>query len=186
MIYGTCVPELQKLTIKVLSQTTSASNCERNWSTFSYIHTKARNRLKYERLQKLVYTYYNMRLRMRHKKRMSHDEINDSFNPISLDHIFEDEDPLSEWLQERERSLLDGQNSDWLPADNSDDEMNYEQSHQSEENVHQSSTNPTTTQNDDDEGSTPSDAGDGGGDCEIRNFCMIFLMISILYDIIIC
>ncbi|KAK5772146.1 hypothetical protein PVK06_048418 [Gossypium arboreum] len=30
IIYGTCVPELQKLAIKVLSQTTSASNCERN------------------------------------------------------------------------------------------------------------------------------------------------------------
>ncbi|XVF21048.1 hypothetical protein REPUB_Repub12eG0056700 [Reevesia pubescens] len=66
MIYGTFVPELQNLTIKVLSQTTSASTCERNWSTFSYIHTKARNRLKYERLQKLVFTFYNMRLKMRH------------------------------------------------------------------------------------------------------------------------
>ena len=94
MIYGTCVPELQKLAIKVLSQTTSASNCERNWSTFSYIHTKARNRLKYKKLEKLVFTYYNMRLKMRHQKRMSTDDINASFNPIILDYIFEDVDPL--------------------------------------------------------------------------------------------
>ena len=105
MIYGTCTPELQKLAVKVLSQTTSASNCERNWSTFSYIHTKAKNRLKYERLQKLVYTYYNMRLKIRHQQRKSAEEINDSFNPISLHHIFEDEDPLLEWLQEKENPL---------------------------------------------------------------------------------
>ncbi|MQL86980.1 hypothetical protein Taro_019515, partial [Colocasia esculenta] len=30
---------------RVLSQTTSSSQCERNWSTFSLIHTKIRNRL---------------------------------------------------------------------------------------------------------------------------------------------
>ncbi|XVF09839.1 hypothetical protein REPUB_Repub07fG0131600 [Reevesia pubescens] len=42
MIYGTCVPELQNLAIKILCQTTSASNCEQNWSIFNYIHTKAR------------------------------------------------------------------------------------------------------------------------------------------------
>ncbi|MBA0638611.1 hypothetical protein Godav_028992 [Gossypium davidsonii] len=33
---------------------------------------------------------------MRHQKRMSIDDINAGFNPISLDHIFEDVDPLSE------------------------------------------------------------------------------------------
>ncbi|KAK8497270.1 hypothetical protein V6N12_066010 [Hibiscus sabdariffa] len=42
---------------------------------------------------------------------MSNDVINTSYNPISLDHIFEDVDPLSEWLQEKENPLLDGENS---------------------------------------------------------------------------
>ncbi|GMI63918.1 hypothetical protein HRI_000061100 [Hibiscus trionum] len=124
MIYGTCTPELQRLAIKVLSQTTSASNCERNWSTFSYIHTKARNRLKDKKLETLVFTYYNMRLKMRHQQRMSNDAINTSYNPISLDHIFEDVDPLSEWLQEKENPLLDGENAGMFPVDTSDDEIN--------------------------------------------------------------
>ncbi|XP_039054496.1 uncharacterized protein LOC120196874 [Hibiscus syriacus] len=118
MIYGTCTPELQRLATKVLSQTTSASNCERNWSTFSYIHTKARNRLKYKKLEKLVFTYYNMRLKIRHQKRMSIDDINASYNPISLDNIFEDVDSLLEWLQEKENPLLDGENAGvllWIP-----------------------------------------------------------------------
>ncbi|KAK5841926.1 hypothetical protein PVK06_004252 [Gossypium arboreum] len=116
------------LAIKVLSQTTSASNCERNWSTFSYIHTKARNRLKYKKLEKLVFTYSNMRLQIRHQKRMSTDDINASFNPISLDHIFEDINPLSEWLHEKENPLFDGENVDVLPVDTSDDEMDVDQS----------------------------------------------------------
>ncbi|MQM09183.1 hypothetical protein Taro_042047, partial [Colocasia esculenta] len=36
---------LARIAIRVLSQTTSSSQCERNWSTFSLIHTKVRNRL---------------------------------------------------------------------------------------------------------------------------------------------
>ncbi|MFQ6656347.1 hypothetical protein Gotur_026494, partial [Gossypium turneri] len=41
---------------------------------------------------------------------MSIDDINASFNPISLDHILENVDPLSEWLHEKENPLLDGEN----------------------------------------------------------------------------
>ncbi|MFQ6619830.1 hypothetical protein Gotur_000856, partial [Gossypium turneri] len=47
---------------------------------------------------------------------MSTDDINASFNPISIDHIFEDVDPLSEWLHEKENPLLDGENAGVLPS----------------------------------------------------------------------
>ena len=36
--FGTATPNLAKLAIRVLSQGTSASSCERNWSTFYLIH----------------------------------------------------------------------------------------------------------------------------------------------------
>ncbi|MQL77013.1 hypothetical protein Taro_009410, partial [Colocasia esculenta] len=36
---------LTYVAVRVLSQTTSSSPCERNWSTFSLIHTKIHNRL---------------------------------------------------------------------------------------------------------------------------------------------
>ncbi|KAL4340540.1 hypothetical protein GQ457_08G023710 [Hibiscus cannabinus] len=124
MIYGTCTLELQQLAIKVQIQTTSASNCERNLSTFSYIHTKARNMLMYKKLEKLVFTCYNMRLKIRHMQRMSNDDINTSYNPISLEYIFEDVESLSEWLQEKDNPLLDDQNSCLFPVDSSDDEIN--------------------------------------------------------------
>ncbi|RZR73161.1 hypothetical protein BHM03_00020964, partial [Ensete ventricosum] len=47
----------------VLSQATTSSSCKCNWSTFTMIHTKVRNKLSYRRLEKLVYIHCNMRLR---------------------------------------------------------------------------------------------------------------------------
>eukprot|EP00253_Pinus_taeda_P026051 PITA_26051 len=41
--YGGRVPHLQKLAIRVLSQTCSSFGCERNWSVFDKIHNKRRN-----------------------------------------------------------------------------------------------------------------------------------------------
>ncbi|KAJ1407168.1 Ribonuclease H-like superfamily [Sesbania bispinosa] len=123
LVFDTCAPELQRLAIKILSQTTSATNCERNWSTFSYIHIKTRNRLKHKKLQKLVFVHYNMKLKMRHGMRKSQEEIEASFNPINLDYIFQEDDPLSPWIEERENPLLDVvQNSEWLPRIDTDDE----------------------------------------------------------------
>ena len=63
--YGDEGPHLQKIVVKVLSQTRSSSGCERNWSTWSSIHTKLCNRLTMKKLHKLVYVHYNMRLRVK-------------------------------------------------------------------------------------------------------------------------
>uniref|UniRef100_A0A0A9F158 HAT C-terminal dimerisation domain-containing protein n=1 Tax=Arundo donax TaxID=35708 RepID=A0A0A9F158_ARUDO len=57
--YGTQVPTLQKMAIRILSLTSSASGCERNWSCFEGIHTKKRNRLTCERVEQLVFVRFN-------------------------------------------------------------------------------------------------------------------------------
>lgn len=44
--FGGQCPQLQRFAIRVLSETCSASGCERNWSVFERIHTKKRNRLE--------------------------------------------------------------------------------------------------------------------------------------------
>ena len=64
-MHGNHASTLRNLAIKVLSQTAYSSTCEGNWSTFSLIHTKQRNRLAYPRLQQLVFCYYNMKLKIR-------------------------------------------------------------------------------------------------------------------------
>ncbi|KAF1865895.1 hypothetical protein Lal_00033353 [Lupinus albus] len=60
--YECRIPNLQRLAIRVLSQTCSASGCERNWSVFEHIHTNKRNRLEHQKLNNLVFVRYNLRL----------------------------------------------------------------------------------------------------------------------------
>ena len=43
-------------------QPSSACSCERNWSTYDYIHNKKRNRLEAQHAEKLVYIFSNLRL----------------------------------------------------------------------------------------------------------------------------
>ncbi|KAL2905961.1 Sterol-4-alpha-carboxylate 3-dehydrogenase decarboxylating [Bienertia sinuspersici] len=74
-------------TYEILSQTTSSSHCERNWSIWTPVHTKTRKCLKYKRFHSIVYLCYNIKLKMRHLRRRSNDEINASFDPINLDYI---------------------------------------------------------------------------------------------------
>ena len=61
-MYGGQVPELRKLASCLLSQVASSSAAERNWSTYSFIHSVKRNRLTSKRAEKLVYVHSSLRL----------------------------------------------------------------------------------------------------------------------------
>ena len=113
--YGDEGPHLQKIVVKVLSQTCSSSGCERNWSTWSLIHTKLRNRLAMKKLHKLVYVHYNVLLRVKNLMQERSDE--ELYNPIDLNHIFNDDDILDEWIREGEEPILSSDNLDWLDQD---------------------------------------------------------------------
>ena len=95
-MYGEEAPNLRNIAIKVLSQTCTSSGCERNWSTWSLIHTKLRNRLAIEKLHKLVFVHYNMRLRV--KNLMYKNDTDDFYDPTDLNHIFDENDILDEWF----------------------------------------------------------------------------------------
>ncbi|XP_025652305.1 uncharacterized protein [Arachis hypogaea] len=105
--YGCGAPNLQKLAIRVLSQTCSFSCCERNWSIFEHIHSKKRNRLEHQKLNDLVYVHYNLRLQKRNQMR------NQVYDPICLD-AFEDH---SEWILEDSPPFLTPEEIDALRND---------------------------------------------------------------------
>ncbi|KAG6653033.1 hypothetical protein CIPAW_05G046600 [Carya illinoinensis] len=63
--FGNEFPALQTFAICILSQCCSATGCERNWSTFEFIHSKKRNRLEHKRLNDLVFVRYNLKLHER-------------------------------------------------------------------------------------------------------------------------
>nr|GEZ18783.1 hypothetical protein [Tanacetum cinerariifolium] len=85
--YGNEVPILKKFAIKVLSLTCSATRCECNWSIFSLLHNKIRNRLDQVRLNDLVYVKYNRQLKKCFDGR-------DLINPLLLNEV----DESNEWL----------------------------------------------------------------------------------------
>ncbi|KAK8930493.1 hypothetical protein KSP39_PZI016120 [Platanthera zijinensis] len=60
--YGTSAPKLQKIALKLLGQPSSSSCCERNWSTYSFIHSLRRNKILPQRADDLVYVHSNLRL----------------------------------------------------------------------------------------------------------------------------
>eukprot|EP00253_Pinus_taeda_P008055 PITA_08055 len=95
--YGARVPHLQKLAIRVLSETCSSSGCEHNWSVFDKIHSKKRNRLESQHLNDMVYVYYNLRLWVKQLQKPTDVEA------ISLDNI----DTTSSWRVETERPIMD-------------------------------------------------------------------------------
>ena len=68
-----------------------------------------------KKLHKLVYVHYNVRLRVKNLMQDRSDE--DFYNPINLNHIFNDDDILDEWIREGEKPILSSDNLDWLDQD---------------------------------------------------------------------
>ena len=89
MNYGESAPHLRKAAVRILSQTTTSSNCERNWSIFSLIHTKTMNRLTMHKPNKLVYYHYNLKLKNKTKERKAMDDP--AYCHINLNYIFKKE-----------------------------------------------------------------------------------------------
>jgi hypothetical protein len=56
---GRALPKIAK---RILSLTISGSSCERNWSMYSFVHIKSRNRLGVNKVEALVYIYTNSKL----------------------------------------------------------------------------------------------------------------------------
>jgi len=82
---------------------------------FSRVHTKARNKLTYKKLDRIVFIRYNQKLKLRCAKRKTEQEVTESFNPINLDYIFDDEeDPFNLWLSGKKQHVFEEDNLNWL------------------------------------------------------------------------
>ncbi|KAL0910861.1 hypothetical protein M5K25_018957 [Dendrobium thyrsiflorum] len=89
--FGDSTPELQSFAIRVLGLTCSSSGCERNWSTYSQVQTKRRNRLSTLRMNSLVYIMHNKRLRDR---RLRNKGLKDDEDPLVCEDVASD----NEWF----------------------------------------------------------------------------------------
>ena len=59
---GACGKLLAPIAKRILAQTVSTSSCERNWSSYSFVHDRKRNWLLPRRADDLVFVYTNSRL----------------------------------------------------------------------------------------------------------------------------
>jgi hypothetical protein len=104
-MFGYSTPALQKLAMRLISQCASATGCKRNWSTFAFIHTKIHNRLTYEKLHKLVYVNYNLRIQNSIDGGSPYHDEDDPFNRLMELTLVDVSNPICEWM-ERARSTV--------------------------------------------------------------------------------
>jgi hypothetical protein len=79
----------------------SSSGCERNWSTFALVHSKLRNRLGYEKLHKLVYVHYNLKLAIQQFEvdfKTLKEKDPDPCTMMMELALFDEENPIMDWL----------------------------------------------------------------------------------------
>lgn len=87
--------ELQRIAIRILSQTCSSYGCEHNWSKYDQVHIQKRNRIARKRLNDIIYVHYNLRLREGELRKRGNE-------PITLDNVLLDS-LLDDWIVEAER-----------------------------------------------------------------------------------
>ena len=66
--HGATSPPLQQLAMRLLSQVTSSSCCERNWSTYGNLYSVKKSRLEQSRAETMVYVHTNLRLIYRQRE----------------------------------------------------------------------------------------------------------------------
>jgi hypothetical protein len=66
---GACRKLIVPIAKQILGQTVSSSSCERNWSSYLFVHNKSRKRLQPKRAEDLEYVYTNLRLLAEGKKK---------------------------------------------------------------------------------------------------------------------
>jgi hypothetical protein len=61
-------PNLNKLAMRILSQVTSSSCCERNWSTYGNLYSLKKSRLEQSKAETMVYVHTNLHLIYRQRE----------------------------------------------------------------------------------------------------------------------
>jgi hypothetical protein len=88
---GACGKLIAPIAKRILGQTVSSSFCEWNWSSYSFVHNKSRNRLQPKRIEDLVYVYTNSRLMAEGKDKDEKKWYADNVDSEDLDFAPEEE-----------------------------------------------------------------------------------------------
>ena len=89
---GACGKLIAPIARRILAQTVSSSSCERNWSSYSFVHNRSRNRLQKKRAEDLVYVYTNSKLLAKAKRKDEKKWYNENVSSEDSDSASEGED----------------------------------------------------------------------------------------------
>ncbi|KAF2296098.1 hypothetical protein GH714_036135 [Hevea brasiliensis] len=106
--YGGSCPNLVRLAIRILSQTSSLIGYKQNHILVEQIYD-TKNCLERQRLSDLIFAQYNLRL----KQMVGKNEEQDTIDPISFDSV----SALEDWVREKDMSSEDYENTDWMALD---------------------------------------------------------------------
>jgi len=73
-VHGAHAPILHKIALKLLGQPCSSCCCERNWSTYSFIHSLKMNKMTPKRTEDIVCVHNNLRLLLRNSSKYKEEE----------------------------------------------------------------------------------------------------------------
>ncbi|CAI9109764.1 OLC1v1009659C1 [Oldenlandia corymbosa var. corymbosa] len=114
--------ELQRIAVRILSQTCSSFGCEHSWSMFDKMYSRRHNHTAQRRLNDIIYVHYNLRLRERQIRKRSGDSI-------PLESIL-DETLLYDWIVEAEKQSIQEDEeisfSDMEHVETHENELDYE------------------------------------------------------------
>ncbi|XP_022133726.1 uncharacterized protein LOC111006240 isoform X2 [Momordica charantia] len=107
-LYGTDYPDLQRLAVRILSQTCSIIQCRKSKSMFKNVHLK-KNRLERQKMNDLEFVHYNLRLQERRleigKERCSICAL----DPVCLEAI---DVMMEDWLADVE--VMEDEHKRWM------------------------------------------------------------------------
>ncbi|KAK4836636.1 hypothetical protein QYF36_025628 [Acer negundo] len=108
-LYAVDCPELQRLAIRILSQTCSITRCRRNWSMFERIHSKKRNRLEHQRLNDLMFVHNNLHLQQRRAEAVKAKCSKGTLDPICLEAM---DANIGDWVEDM--GSMEGEDLSWM------------------------------------------------------------------------
>ncbi|XP_019437546.1 PREDICTED: uncharacterized protein LOC109343613 isoform X1 [Lupinus angustifolius] len=122
--HGISCLELQRIAVRILSQTCSSFVCEHGWSIYDQIYSKRQNRISQKKLDDIIYVHYNLRLRECQLRKRSRDSKSTSDDSFLQEHL------LSDWVLDAnvqssdcEKNILFGVEQD---DDYENDSIDYE------------------------------------------------------------
>lgn len=107
-LYAADYPDLQRLAVRILSQTCSIIRCDRSWSMFERIHLKKRNRLEHQRLNDLTFVHYNLRLQERRPEANKSRIRRGTLDPLCLEALGAN---MGDWVEDP--GVLEAEEVSW-------------------------------------------------------------------------